>query len=255
MVKGKVPKFDPIELDVVRHWFQILNGTGIPYLVGGALAVYLHTGAWRDTKDLDVFLQARDLKTAMDAFAREGYETRIHAPHWLAKITEGPFLLDLIFGFWNGRMKIDEAWMARRRASEFAGIAVPLISLDDLIASKVYVASRDRFDGADISHLIRWTEEKIDWDRILALLGDDYPLLLWQLIFFDYVYPGHCPEVRERMVALFGRLQKSWPGTRASSSFRGPIVDPFSFKADIEDLGYRDPRDMTPRVDAEGNLL
>jgi hypothetical protein len=255
MAKAKAPKFDPIELDVVRHWFEILNGSGIPYLVGGALAVYLHTGTWRDTKDLDVFLQARDLKKALDAFAREGYETKIHSPHWLAKITEGPFLLDLIFGFWNGRMKIDEEWIARGRGSEFAGVPVPLISLEDLIASKVYVASRDRFDGADIVHLIRGTEGDIDWSRVLALLGEDYPLLFWHLIFFDYVYPGHCPDLRGLMTDLFERIRQSWPAAQPSSYFRGPIVDPFSFKADMEEMGYADPRDMTPRVDEEGKLL
>ena len=100
-------------------------------------------------------------------------------------------------------MKINEEWMAGGRGSEFAEVPVLLISLEDLIASKVYVASRDRFDGADIVHLIRGTEGDIDWSRVLALLGEDYPLLFWHFIFFDYVYPGHCPELRGLMTQLF----------------------------------------------------
>ncbi len=71
ILQAKFPG-NPEELEVFRNWLEILNRARIPYLIGGAFAVYLHTGIWRDTKDLDVFIQPRDLRRALDAFAGAG---------------------------------------------------------------------------------------------------------------------------------------------------------------------------------------
>ncbi len=254
-MKRKTSGLNRVEKQVFRRWLTILNELQIPHFLGGAFAVYLHTGIWRDTKDLDIFLRAKDLKTALDAFAGAGYETRIESPHWLGKVFQGRYLLDLIFGFWNGRMRIDESWIARCRPAEFAGVPVSLISLEDLIASKIYVASRDRFDGAEIVHLIRLAEGNLDWSRVLDLLGDDYAVLLWSLVLYEFVYPHRRGEVRELTVRLFQRLQDERAEDYPPHFFRGPLLDPVSFQVDMERMGYKDPRDMTPRVDGEGNLL
>ncbi len=253
--KRKGSGLDRLEKQVFRRWLTIMNELQVPHFLGGAFAVYLHTGFWRDTKDLDIFIRAKDLKTALDAFAGAGYKTRIESRHWLGKVLQGPYLLDLIFGFWNGRMRIDETWIDRCRPAEFAGVPVPLISLEDLIASKVYVASRDRFDGAEIVHLIRLVEGNLDWTRLLDLLGDDYAILLWSLILYDFVYPRRGGDVRELMVRLFQRLQDERPEDYPPSFFRGPLLDPVSFQVSMDKMGYQDPRDMAPLVDDEGNIL
>jgi len=61
---------NPVELEVFRNWLEILNRAEIPYILGGAFAVYFYTGGWRDTKDMDVFLQAKDLRRALEALSR-----------------------------------------------------------------------------------------------------------------------------------------------------------------------------------------
>jgi hypothetical protein len=215
----------------------------------------VHTGIFRSTKDLDVFLQPRDLKTALDAFSNAGYETEVRSRHWLAKTRENSYVLDLIFGFWNARLKIDDTWMDRSRSARFAGVKVPVISLEDLIASKAYVAARDRFDGSDIVHLIRSVKGKLDWRRVHHLMGEDYPLLLWHLLLYDYVYPGKGRHVHRFMVRLFHKMRKRWPESHPPSYFRGPLLDPVSYNVDMLETGYEDPRDMSPVVDKEGNLL
>lgn len=249
------PGISPKEFAVFNRWLKILNRSKAPYVLAGASAYYVHTGIFRGTKDLDVFLQPRDLKTALDALAGAGYETEVRSRHWLAKTRENSYVLDLIFGFWNGRMKIDETWIERSRTARFAGVKVPVISLEDLIASKAYVNARDRFDGSDIAHLIRSVQGKLDWRRVHHLLGEDYSLLLWHLLHYDYVYPGQDRHVHRFMVRLFHRLRKSWPEKPPPSYFRGALLDPVSYIVDIVEMGYRDPRDMTPVVDKEGNLL
>jgi Nucleotidyl transferase of unknown function (DUF2204) len=244
------------ELEVFHSWLEILNRAQISYLLGGAFAVYLHAGTWRDTKDLDVFLQAKDLRRVLEVFAEAGYKTEILSTHWLAKVSQGPYFSDLLFGFWNGRLETIQNWLERSKPALFAGITVPVISLEDLIYSKIYVAGRERFDGADIVHLIQRAKGKIDWTLVIDQLGDDYGLLLWHLILYDYVYPGHLREdERELILLLFERVRESWPAAKPSLCFRGPLIDPFSFQIDREEMGYSDPRDMTPLVDSEGNLL
>lgn len=254
-VREKLPS-NPEELEAFRHWLEILNRAQIPFVLGGAFAVYLHAGVRRDTKDLDVFLQPKDLKQALDLFAEAGYRTEISSPHWLAKVFHGPYFSDLLFGFWNGRLKTIQNWLERSKPANFDGMTVSLISLEDLIYSKIYLAGRDRFDGADIVHLIRNAKERIDWTLVIDQLGDDSILLLWYLLFYDYIYPGQLRvEERELVLGFFKKVRKSWSVTSSSFHCRGPLIDPFSFKSDLEEMGYNDPRDLTPLVDSEGNLL
>ncbi len=246
---------NPEEQEVFHRWLEILNRTGVPYLLGGAYAMYLHTGIWRDTKDMDIFLLPRDLKGVLDAFSAAGYETEIPFRHWLAKVFRGPYFVDLLFGFWNGRMKIAPDWFERSQPALFAGVEAPLISLEDLIASKVYVAAKDRFDGSDIVHLVRNSGGGVGWGRVLELLGNDSELLLWHLILYNYVYPDRSKDVKGQISALFNQVRTKWKKDPPGSSFRGPLLDPFSFTTDMEEMGYEDPRDMTPVVDEDGSLL
>lgn len=255
MAQAKTREIDLEELDVFGRWLGILNGLQIPYLLGGAFAVYLQAGIRRNTKDMDVFLQPKDLKRALDGFSAAGYKTEIPFPHWLAKVHHGDYFSDLLFGFWNGKLHTIDDWLSRSQPALFAGVTVPLISLEDLIYSKVYVASRDRFDGGDIVHLIHTAKGKVKWEVILDQLGDDYALLLWHLILYDYVYPGHSEDFEEVMVKLFERLRQGLTGKFPSTYFRGPLLDPLTFDFDMQKLDYMDPRDMTPLVDKEGNLL
>ena len=50
-----------------------LNAAGIAYVVAGAYAIYEHTGIYRETKDLDIFVEPTHLLSAMRALksARE----------------------------------------------------------------------------------------------------------------------------------------------------------------------------------------
>lgn len=96
---------NPEELEVFRSWLEILSRAQISYVLGGAFALCIHSGVWRDAKDLDVFLQAKDLGRALSFFAEAGYKTEIVYANWLAKVFHGPYFIDLLFGFWNGRLK------------------------------------------------------------------------------------------------------------------------------------------------------
>ncbi len=249
------PRFEPEEAAVLAHALRVLGETGIPHALGGALALHTYTGIWRDTKDLDVFLKPADLATAFRALAGAGFETSLVERHWLAKATQEPYVVDLLFGTSHGRLKVDDAWFTSSRTAQVGSVAAPVIPLEQLLVSKLYIAVHDRFDGSDVVHLIRATTGRLDWQRVLSLLGDNQQLLLWHLILFDLVYPGHADYLPQDLVTqLFDRMRARWSQPTDPAAFRGTQLDPYAYTVDVTEWGYRDQRDLTPLVGDEETL-
>lgn len=55
---------------------------------------------------------------------------------------------------------------------------------------------RERFDGADVAHIILKRGKRLDWGRLLSRFGEHWRVLLSHLILFDYIYPS------EKLVSL-----------------------------------------------------
>ncbi len=138
------------------------------------------------------------------------------------------------------------------------GVEVTLIPIEEMIASAMFVAGRNRFDGGEVAHLIRSAKGKIDWERIMARMNGNRELVLWHLILFDYIYPGHANFLpQDLMVELFDEVRKRWETEkrRNSHAFRGTLLDPFSYTVDVKDWGYEDRQNKAPLVDKEGNYI
>ncbi len=250
------PELSEEEKRVFNLGMDALNRAGIPYLVAGAFAKYAYTGIWRNTKDLDFFLKAEDVKRALDALAAAGFETNIEYQHWLAKATLGEYFIDLIFGLGHGKLQITDEWFEKKQTFELAGVQAPLIPIEELIASKAYVAERYRFDGADIAHLILRSKGKINWERLLQRLDRHHDLILWHLVLFNFIYPGHSEYLpRNLMARLFDEMRQDWKKEHDPKAFRGTLLDPFSFLVDTEDWGYEDRRELDPLVDKQGRVI
>ncbi len=236
---------------------RALNKSGITYAVGAAFARHAYTSIWRYTKDLDVFLKPADLKTAMDALEKAGFETEVKDGHWLGKAWKKGYFIDLIFGTGHGQLPIDDDLFQGSQKAEILGVQTYLVPPEEIIASAAYIAGRNRFDAGDIVHLIRGSEGNLDWERILHRLNDNYELLLWHLLLFDFMYPGHSDFLpKELMVKLFNKVRKQWKNPEKNpKTFRGTLLDPYSYIVDIEDWGYEDRRKLEPLVDEEGKVL
>jgi hypothetical protein len=225
--------------------------------VGGAFAVYAYTGGWRNTKDLDFFLRPADLRPVLEAYAAAGYETEVRDRLWLAKVHDRPFLLDLLFAVRHTkRLMVSDSWFETTQPATFLGVPTRLLSVEEVIATKVYLAARDRFDGADIVHLMRAVRGRVDWQRVIDLLKGDDEIVLWHLLLFHFVYPGHDEYLpKDLMEEVFDRLRAGWRGPREVKAFRGLLLDPESFAIDVRQSGYEDTRDREPLVDCKGNAL
>jgi hypothetical protein len=220
-----------------------IKDAGIPFLVGGAYALERYTGIERHTKDFDLFIHATDLERILRLMDSLGYRTEITFPHWLAKAYRGDHFIDIIFNSGNGLAPVDDEWFEYSVDETVLGIPVRLVAVEELIWQKSFVMERERFDGADVAHLIQARGDLIDWRRLLRRFdGAHGRVLLAHLILFGYIYPeerGTIPD--DIMSDLLGRLDDaSEPGP--ARICRGPLLSRAQYLADIGWWGYRDPR-------------
>ena len=235
------PLFPEKQERLFREVLSILNECAIPYAVSGAFALQRHTGIWRCTKDLDVFLAAEHVPSALNCLRAHGFECDVPDPVWLAKAHRDGFYVDLITGMSNAVIIVEQSWIDRSQPAVVAGVKTRVLAPEELLASKVFVIRRERFDGADIAHIILGTRGKLEWARILELVGEHWELLLWHLVLFAYVYPAFTHYVPE---SLWQDLTKRFADHLArrdtAAPFRGSLVDENMFAIDTNEWGMAD---------------
>ena len=215
-----------------------------PFLVGGGFALYSYLGRWRTTKDVDVFIQADDLHSVLHVLMRAGFQCEITDTAWLAKARKAEACIDIIFCSYNGLFPVDKGWFDNARRAIVLGVPCKIVGPEEIIVSKSFVAARDRFDGADISWLLRATAPKLDWNRIERLMKDHWQVMMWQLLHFLYVFPS---ERHLLPTALMGRLIGRLADEITTEDYeplvcRGPMLDPKLYQAEIVVRGAVDPR-------------
>ncbi len=232
------PEFPAEQESLFREVLTLMNQREIPYAVSGAFALREHTGICRNTKDLDLFLAPEDVPKALAELKAEGFETEVKDPVWLAKAHRDDFFVDLITGMSNGVVTVDHSWIKRATPSQILGIPVRVLAPEELLVSKLFIAFRERFDGADIVHLIYGTRGKFDWDRELQLVGDHWQLLLWALVLFNYVYPKETNAVPQQVWdELLQRFRTNLKDPRTHANFRGSLLDERMFAIDVNEWG------------------
>lgn len=145
-----------------KEMLQYLLEENVRFLLVGAYAVAVY-GYPRATKDIDIFVRAApdNASSLMKALARFG------AP--LSDVSEADFSTEgIVFQIGNSPRRIDiltrisgvefERAYANRKTVSVAGMDVPIISLEDLIANKR--ATGRTQDLADIEKLQSVSSEK-----------------------------------------------------------------------------------------------
>src|SRR5262249_18028007 len=220
-----------------------LHAAEVPFLIGGAYMVEVCGGISRSTKDFDLYVRPNDVKPALRALARAGYKTELTFPHWLAKATYEEDILDLIFRAGNGLCKVDDSWFERAREDELLGVPVKLCAPEEMIWMKAYIMERERFDGADIAHILLCCAAEIDWPHLVRRFGSDWRVLLSHLILFGYIYPGE----RARIPAAIMEHLATWlrSETRTAGPERlccGTLLSRQQYLVDVQEWGLRDAR-------------
>jgi hypothetical protein len=235
---------------VYADGLQALVEARVPFLVGGGWALFHYLGRWRSTKDIDVFVEPGRVDQVLSALARAGFQTELTDAAWLGKAFRDGALIDVIFCSYNGLFPVDESWLANGRDAEVLGVNVRVVGPEEIIVSKSFVAARDRFDGADVSWLIRATAHELDWRRIERLMHDHWEVLLWQLLHFLYVFPGERRLLPKSLLKrLLRQMSRQLSAPETAGGCRGPMLDPKLYRREIEATG-EDPR---PRRELVGN--
>ncbi len=226
-----------------RRSVAALQNADIPFLIGGAYVVEIYAGVSRQTKDFDLYLRPQHVDSALDALKRAGYKTEKTFPHWLAKAERGRDCVDLIFRAGNGLCEVDNSWFERAHNSEFLGLQVKLCAPEEMIWMKAYIMERERFDGADIAHILQSCAEKIDWPHLVHRFGQDWRVLLSHLVLFGYIYPGERDKIPPAIIDdLIARLQSEERTAGASRICNGTLLSRKQYLLDIQERGFRDAR-------------
>lgn len=236
----------PRHKKAARVYLQQLVQERVPFAIGGAFAIHHYTGIWRDTKDMDVFLLPADAERAVAIGQRLGYNAWMQDRHWLAKVRTDGYLIDLIFGSgnWLGQVTVD--WLRRAQPINLFGLNLKVLAPEEIIYSKAYVAHRERYDGADVLHLIRYTSDKIDWQHLLNRFNAHPNLLLSYLALFAFAYPWEVHRIPEDIMGTLtdGLLNQRKHRYNGSRICWGMLLDPLQFVYDVEVDGCSDPREI-----------
>lgn len=242
--------------DFYRRALLALHRAKVPHLVGGAYALAPYTGIARRTKDLDIFLCERDCARALQVLTQAGARTEITYPHWLAKARSGTDLIDLIYSSGNGIAIVDEDWLAHAIPDHVLGVPVKLCPAEEMIWSKAFVMERERFDGADVLHLLQARARVLDWNRLLRRFESHWRVLFCHLVLFGYVYPSELAKIPVHvMQTLTQRLHDEQQALRADDRVcRGTLLSRAQFLVDIERWAYEDAR-LDPDVQMNGEHI
>jgi hypothetical protein len=235
---------DQRAINIYRAAMDTLERAHVPFMVGGAYALAQYTDVTRHTKDFDLFVLPADIHRALAALSAAGYSTELTADYWLGKAFAGDDYVDLIFGGGNGIARVDEEWFAHAIAGDVFGERVKLIPPEEMIWSKSFIMERERYDGADIAHVLLKRGAGLDWRRLLARFGANWAVLLNYLVLFSYMYPGQrdCVPLWV-MDDLLGRLQEALhtpePRERVCN---GTLLSRYQFLSDVRAWGFTDGR-------------
>lgn len=225
-------------LDVLR----ILQKQSVSFLIGGGVAMYHFTGIERDLKDLDIFCKVSQYPQILKILAAEGYHTELTDVRWLVKVFKDEHYIDIIFDTVNNICSVDDSWFSHAVTGQYEGLPVRFLAAEELIWCKVYVQNRERYDGADVNHLLLMQGKSLDWDRLLFRLDRHWQLLFAQILLFQFVYPADYHDIIPRWLFdnLIARAKEQYeiPGA-VEKVCRGPIIDQTQYEVDIRNWNYK----------------
>lgn len=224
-----------------RHVLRALKAADIPFLVGGGYAAARHTRIDRRVKDLDLMIRRGDWPAAARALRAVKIKTYLPFPHWLGKAVNRDALVDIIFSSGNAIVAVDDEWFERATSTKVLGFTVQLCPPEELLWSKSFIMERERFDGADVLHLIRACGRTLDWRHLCNRFRGHERVLLAHVVLFGYVYPTQTDVIPRWVSRHLSKAPEPSipPGVKLC---RGTNLSRGQYLVDIQQWGYFDAR-------------
>jgi hypothetical protein len=171
---------------------------GVPFAIGGALATTTYAGTWRDTKDLDLWVipEDREAMTGVvtDCGLKDYYEVLAYDRAWIYRSHRDQVIVDVIWAMANQRATADRSWLQGPEI-EADGLRVRLLPPEHVLWSELYILQRDRCDWPAALAIVQAIGTKLDWQRLVELLGEDKALLRGLLAIFEWLSPERAREL------------------------------------------------------------
>jgi hypothetical protein len=232
----------PEAVDFYSESLELLNESGVPFLLSGTFALSCFTGIVRPTKDLDVFCKPSDAPRILSFFKSKGYEIEVEDERWIGKVWKGKNFFDVIFNISSASIPITDEWFAYVYEVEVYGSVVRITPPTQFILSKLFLQTRYRYDGADVVHTILKKHEDIDWRWLLSSLELYWEVLLINVLNFRFVYPTERDLIPrwlfEELVARL-KAQDQMPPAGVKIC-RGRALSPTDYVIDVSEWGFAD---------------
>jgi Uncharacterised nucleotidyltransferase len=135
----------------------------VPFLVGGSLALWARGGP-AYVGDLDLVVKPEDADRAVDALLAAGFERQPAPEEWLHKIRDGDTDIDVIFG--PTGIAVTDDVIARGDELDVLGMAMPLMALEDIFATKLLALKEHYMDYEALLLFARALREQVNWESV-----------------------------------------------------------------------------------------
>lgn len=141
----------------------LLREADVPFLLAGGLASWVRGGPATE-HDVDFVLRPLDAERALEVLGQAGLRIERPPEEWLYKAFDGDVMIDLIFG--PEGPEVDDAMFARAEELPMQAVTVPVLSVDDILISKLLALREHHLDYDSVLELSRALREQIDWNRV-----------------------------------------------------------------------------------------
>jgi predicted nucleotidyltransferase len=138
--EGQEPSDEQIQ-QALAEAVRALREAEVPFVVMGGLSTAAFARP-RVTDDIDVFVRPDAAARTLQVLADAGFRTEETDPHWIFKAFRHGVLVDVIFRS-TGDLYLDEEMLSRADEQKHLGVAVPLVSPEDLLVIKAVAANDD----------------------------------------------------------------------------------------------------------------
>lgn len=137
-----------------------LREAEVPFLLAGSLAVWARGGP-ETHHDLDFVIKPEDADRALRVLADAGMRPEKPPEEWLHKAWDGDILIDLIFA--PRGLEVTDAVIERGDMLHVTGITIPVMSIEDVLATKLLALHEHELDYTAALRIARAVREQIDW--------------------------------------------------------------------------------------------
>src|SRR5690606_7889998 len=152
--------------------------------------------------------------------------------------------VDVIFSSGNGACPVDDEWFRAASRSDVFGVPVLLMPPEEMIWQKALILERERYDGADVAHLIHSLAATLDWQRLLERFDRNCRLLLSDLLLLCLIYPSERNrfpvDTLQHLLDLSSVEHNMKPPSKKIC--HGTVLSRQQYLVDISTWGYADAR-------------